>query len=407
MAAIAHQPDPLERLPVLVDHVLIQIGKVFREGSSRDHKLSANTKREVRQEVRKANGEFHDALDEIEIEILKAKSVMERDLKALQAKRAERERAAGLGRLRESSREPPSTKDLLSAGPAVGGPNMADKEHAIAPESTPPRDVVMIEDLPSTDRAGHLQDVAAMSVEHHSIDLSDENLSKPMENTASLGDEAELKDPRQPIDLASTEYVEDNTRDHIILQEVSIDAPTSDAPLDTPTTANLRDANFESMFNDTELAGSHDAIDFDLDFSNEANIDQDLLNDNPFGEMTSNSNDFSNLNTTSNEDINTLLPGLENYVTASDDFSMLNMPPTASGFNHNAAKVTDNPSAAKVNSNMESIMGSAPIESSFDDMFFGSGDLEMGGTDDNDMGGDENMGNFGDFDDLWFKSDAT
>ena len=332
---------------------------------------------------------------------------MERDLKALRSKRAEREHAAGLERLRQSSRESPNRKDLLSLCPAAGDQDITIGEDASKAESTSSNDVVMIEDLPGSggDAPGH--DTSIRSLEHHDTELSDGNLSKPEENVANLVEQAKSKDTQQSTNSEPIPLVEDNTGDHINLQEVNNDAPTSDAPLEAPATANLRDANFESMFNDTELAGPHDAIDFDLDFSNDTTIDQDLLSDNPFGEMTSHSNDFSNLNTTSNEDINTLLPGLESYVTASDDFSMLNMPPTASDFNADATNATQNPSVSKANATVESIMGSAPIESSFDDMFFGSGDLGMGGTDDTDMGGDENIGDFADFDDDWFKSDGT
>ena len=332
---------------------------------------------------------------------------MERDLKVLRSKRAEREHAAGLERLQESSREPAKRKDLSSPSPAAEGQDIANGENAPIPKSTLSNDVIMIDDFPGTSEVALGHDISATLLEHHTIKLSDGNPSKSEEGVANMVEEAKLKDVQQSTESAPMPVVEDSTRDHIILQEINMDAPASDAPLETPTTANLRDANFESMFNDTELAGPHDAIDFDLDFSNDANINHDLLNGNPFGEMTSHSNDFSNLNTTSNEDINTLLPGLESYVTASDDFSMLNMPPTASDFNVNATKAKHNLTVSNGNATVESIMGSAPIESSFDDLFFGSGDLAMGGTDDNDMGGDDNIGDFADFDDDWFKSDGT
>ena len=165
----------------------------------------------------------------------------------------------------------------------------------------------------------------------------------------------------------------------------------------TPTIPDFQDVNFESMFNDSGTADDNDQMDFDLGFTNEANTDQDFLNDSAFENITRSNEDVKNLNTTSNEDINTLLPGLENYVNAGDDFSLTDIPASNSTALPNAANMSGITDAA-----VSAPLEQAPLESNFDD-FFASGNYMDGGGDE-DMGGD---GGFGDFDDSWFGNDVN
>jgi len=159
------------------------------------------------------------------------------------------------------------------------------------------------------------------------------------------------------------------------------------------------------MFADTAAPSNHDSLNFDIDFSTENGISQDQIQDNPFGDLTTN-NDFTS---TSNENIDSLMPGIENYVNAhttgnvSDDFAMLDIPPASTAFDSSVSskpvpdgEIDFTSMDAPTDTGM---MDVAPVESTFDDLFFDdSGDLGMG---DGDISGD-----FGDFDDNWFKSDG-
>ena len=172
---------------------------------------------------------------------------------------------------------------------------------------------------------------------------------------------------------------------------------TAEQPNETPTTGNLRDAHFESMFNDDGMVDANDDIDFDLAFPNDTNGAGDLLNDSAFQNINVDNVDGTN-NTTSNEDINTLLPGLENYVSDGNDFSMVELPTSANGFPGDVNAI----SAPTATSSAPAPADPAPIDSSFDDIFnfgnFGNADDELGDTGD--------MNEVGDFDDDWFKTEG-
>ena len=172
--------------------------------------------------------------------------------------------------------------------------------------------------------------------------------------------------------------------------------PAAEVPLDTGTA----DLDFESMFNDTDLTGADDAMNFGLDFSSDENLNQDVLNEGAFANMEMSSADMPNLGATTSEDINTLLPGLENYVNAGTDFSNINisvpppLPETSQGASVGTVSAPAQVSAAPVDA-----------DSSLD-VLFGSGDFAMDGTGDDGMG----TGTFGDledFDEEWFKTGST
>lgn len=172
--------------------------------------------------------------------------------------------------------------------------------------------------------------------------------------------------------------------------------PPAEAPLD-PTTA---DFDFESMFNDTDLTATDDAINFDLRFSTEGNMNQDLLNDNAFEEITISNTDIANLGATTNEDINTLLPGLENYVNAQTNFSNISIPAAAASTVPETAQGT---AVVATDTAAQNIPQAAGAEANFGDLF-GPEEFVMGGTGDEAMGGDDNFGDFEEFSDDWFKT---
>ena len=158
-------------------------------------------------------------------------------------------------------------------------------------------------------------------------------------------------------------------------------------------------APFESMFNGLEQASNGNNLDFDLGFSNS----EDLLNDSVFQNIDmTNTEETANLNTTSAEDINTLLPGLENYVNDSGDFSVIDLPvttmPEATTVSAPKNAMAEQPITGLGNAGVPSQDTEiAPMESNFDDLF-GSGDWAADG----DMGD----GAMVDFDEDWFKTDT-
>ena len=179
-------------------------------------------------------------------------------------------------------------------------------------------------------------------------------------------------------------------------------APAPQAPETTSVEAapDAQDAApFESMFNDLEQPSNGNNLDFDLGFSNS----EDLLNDSVFQNIDmTNTEETANLNATSAEDINTLLPGLENYVNDSGDFSMIDLPvttmPEATTVAAPTNAMAEQPVTGTDNAGIASQgIEMAPMESNFDDLF-GSGDWAADG----DMGD----GAMVDFDEDWFKTDT-
>ena len=308
---------------------------------------------------------------------------MERDLAEIRAKRAERERAAGILKPRPLIKESPRNQVEPPLEQASGNED-GDLEDSTKAKD---QDVIMLDDA---------QEVPEVSATVSTPDTkvptgTTQPQGKPTDETALEQDKPVDKDvPSNPNPTNETSEL-----NRLIDQQVDAPLPVSEPSLETPTTANIRDANFESMFNDTQSAGADDSIDFGIDFGADNNMSQDMLNDNPFGE------DFTTMNAASNEDINTLLPGLENYVNAGD-FSMIDVPPATSAFS--------NPTATQITGTTAPTaeMGGGATESSFDDLFFSSGDIGMGGSGTGgDMGGSENLGDFAEFDDQWFKTDGT
>ena len=198
-------------------------------------------------------------------------------------------------------------------------------------------------------------------------------------------------------------------------------------PTETPTTGNFNNADFESMFTDTNMADPSSEIDFDLSFTNDQSMGgaaTDLLNDST-SQNTGANNDSAtdgsgqNNNTTSNdEDINSLLPGLENFVN-SDDFSLTNSSTTNTN-NNNSSNQNLGAGGENVNKNYSintevnhdasnngndngniASTETAPLESSFDDLFGLSSYLN--GTGEDELGGTDEIGEVAEFNEDWFK----
>ena len=309
---------------------------------------------------------------------LKAKAVLERDLALLRAKRAEREKAAGVSRLRVSNEDRPVAEHAGSKAPKAETPDERSVLDEIEPEVI--ADTRMVDTVadeisgrqPEDDEASTNRAEARKEPPVEIKDLSEAAKPNPLGVSTS-----QVRTPHQGFDV-------DN--------------------LDPNNTTQLSDVDFDSMFADTAAPNNNEPMNFDIDFSTDTGMSQDLLQDNLFGDLTAN-NDFTS---TSNENIDSLMPGIENYVNAhttgnvSDDFPMLDMPgnPTAFDSSVSSKPVSDEIDFTSIDAAAATgMMEAPPADSTFDDLFFDdSGDLGMG---DGDISGD-----FAEFDDNWFKSDG-
>ncbi|MCJ1433168.1 hypothetical protein MMC27_002527 [Xylographa pallens] len=380
MEASALLEVSLRRLPDSFNSVLIQIGKVFRETSQRDAKIASYVSKTQSPEIIiKANDRFHEGLDDVEIQLLKAKAVMERDLALLRTKRAERERAAGASRLRVSIEDRPVAEHSGSKATKAETPD----EHSVVDKIKP-------------EAVADVGTMNAVADEISGLQPEDDEVSTNREE-ARTEPSVEIKDLSEAAKTIPPGISTSQVRTP--LQGFDVDN------IDPNNTTQLSDVDFDSMFADTAVPNSNEPMNFDLDFSTGTGMSQDLLQDNPFGDLTTN-NDFTS---TSNENIDSLMPGIENYVNAhttgnvSDDFSLLDMPANSAAFDSSVssklvpdAEIDFTSIDAAADTGM---MEAPPANSTFDDLFFDdSGDLGMG---DGDISGD-----FGEFDDNWFKSDG-
>lgn len=310
---------------------------------------------------------------------------MERDLSLLRKKRVERERVAN------------GLKAEPSPDEATRMPQLGDTEVS---ETSPTNDMAQS----SGEAEGEDTTMADPVLEAGSIELKDEQQDEAPQNKD--GDNNIISDPGMPQDAensmglaitmppdSTTEITEPPKSPE---KKFSGETPAAEAPLDS----SAADLDFESMFNDTDLTGGDDTMNFRLDFSSDANLNQDVLNDSAFENIEMSNADISNLGATTSEDINSLLPGLENYVNAETDFSNINIPVPST-----LPEASQIAPVGTVGAPVQISAQPAIADSSFDDLF-ASGDFSMDGTGDDGMGGGT-LGDFEDFDEDWFKTDQT
>ncbi|KAL9038680.1 MAG: hypothetical protein Q9214_005183 [Letrouitia sp. 1 TL-2023] len=202
-----------------------------------------------------------------------------------------------------------------------------------------------------------------------------------------------------------------------------------DKSVTTPTTTAFTDAQFDSMFNEDPTTSTDAAdLEFDLGFPS-TNDDRNILSGDAAdllsgsalqdvgvgGETAAEALNIGAPNSSNNEDINTLLPGLENYVNAANNFSLISnsattdpLPTTTTTATTTATTTTDalttNAEQQQQQNTTASEIEQPAIESNFDDLFgFGS---YMDGNDDDELGGLGGMGEVPAFDDEWFKTDV-
>lgn len=252
------------------------------------------------------------------------------------------------------------------------------------------------------------------------------------------------QDPSQPKGLAISLDQEPPAGANTVTAPVKPDAepnnnnnntnpPSSnDQTSQPPLSATFPDAQFESMFNETDLPTATDDLDFSLNFStDDAHASgTDLLDASAFQNITMpNLSDHgqqqqnATATTTANEDLTALLPGLENYVNgdgsngfgpmAADFLSGGTAAPPTTMTTTTAAGEADATATAQQQQQQQQQeqqqqqqqqqqqeQAPPPLESSFEDLF--GIDSYMNGTGDDELGGN----GVGDFDEDWFKADG-
>ena len=308
---------------------------------------------------------------------------MERDLSLLRKKRLERERIAKGLKAQPSPEDVTVMPQLNENAPSEVPPtdNTGQSSGEVKGEDT-----VMIDSALEVDLIGSNDERQAEAPQNKNGDnsiINDQEIPQNAENSMSLA----ITMPAEPTTEAAEapKSPEKKTNGTVPAAEVALDSSAADL-------------DFESMFNDSDLTGGDDAISFGLDFSTDGNLNQDVLNDNAFANIEMNNTDMSNLGATSSEDINTLLPGLENYVNAGTDFSNINIP-TASTLPETSQVAT----AGTVSAPNQVSAPTVVADSSLDDIF-GSGDFSIDGTGDDGLGSGA-FGDLEDFDEDWFKTE--
>ena len=337
-----------------------------------------------------ANERFHDALDEIEIKILDAKAVMERDLSVIRKKRA----------LREGVKIPSKAASPIEI-PTEAADNAA-KEMGKT-ETDKPQTQQEDSDLPMIDInvvAAQCQDLVngsqpqaplqtALQAAGEKAITAGQGMPQDAENSAGLAislptvTKSDAKDGSKTADGA--------------IQKTANTIADSNISTDQPGEQSTADFDFESMFNDADFTTADGNMNFDINFSTTGTGtgNQDILADNAFESIAMTSADLANVAATTNEDINSLLPGLDEFVNSGDVTA-------ATGAN----SVVPLPEAPKATSDGVSQSEEAkPAEAlpQFDDLFGGDTfDLTGAGTGTEEEMGDGNLADF-DFDAEWLK----
>ncbi|KAI4118638.1 MAG: hypothetical protein LQ338_007369 [Usnochroma carphineum] len=428
-----HAAESLEDTLALV---LKETGKFFRASQSQNSRQLSIAKAAISQTIPAANLRFHNALDNIEVEIIRAKSVFERDLSSIRAKRAARERAAASvlrtkspnGIVKKSHQNGSPRKESLAAMQANGD------QAALKSAAT---NGTNITDVPMTEEP--------ITINGHESPPEQPEPASDADTGESFALRPELpQDSTQPKGLAISfpqEPLPSNPPAPVTKPDPELnihsDSPPNGQPSQQeqqqqqqqqqPTSATFPDAQFESLFNDTDLPHATNTVDdlgdFDLTFSTDEvaanggdSSTDHLLDASAFQHVTLptttnnggkglNAGDAQqhNPNMTANEDLTALLPGLENYVNGGSDFSNFTNIEGVGEFpidNDNGNGDIPATTTTTITTQAPPPAMQAPIDSSFEDMF--GIDSYMNGTGDDDLGGT----GVGDFDEDWFKGEG-
>lgn len=225
---------------------------------------------------------------------------MERDLRNIRKKRAERDRA------RDRANGIPSPGAL-----AREAEELAQQANASAFEDTAQGQVPGDGEETLMDENGDL----IAKIDEDKVIGTGQGMPQDSSNSAGLA-------ITLPSDPSSKDLDQPQNSDQQPVDDLN--APDM---MDTSDPVNVE--FFESMFND-DMASADDTLNFgDFAFSMDTSNDTNQALNNNDNTLQNSSLPDVDLTSTSNEDINSLLPGLENYVTGSD-FANINIPASTS-----------------------------------------------------------------------------
>ncbi|KAL9104852.1 MAG: hypothetical protein Q9163_000238 [Psora crenata] len=388
MATAPSLDHSLEALPAMLNLVLVQTGKILRDPILHNPQNISLTRRRVREFLPPANYRFYDALDEIEIEILEAKAVIERDLHSKWRKRVERERQAS------KTNTLGCPEDQMISGSNIEGAT-SDLQNDAQDNEGPVPDEVMADVVEHI--AGQSKDEACakepVNMDEERTIIASEGMPQDSQDATGLA----ISIP-QNSKLNGVGALESRNKGGIDNSKPDMEMPAG-ANGPSEETAN-QDFDFDSMFNDADLVASDEPMNFELDFAANGNGTKALLGENTTGVVTSSNNtDIANALPTTSEELNSLLPGLEAYANTPNESSINN--PAA----HTMITPEANQGSVGQTTGAKTQAATEPVQESAFDEFFNLADLNA--VEDSNSAeqvvGDGNFEGFEEFNDDWFK----
>ncbi|KAI9683935.1 MAG: hypothetical protein M1829_004270 [Trizodia sp. TS-e1964] len=292
---------PLEVLIAMVHLVLAQTGQVFQEKSLTNIKNLAPINMRMKEVITTASSRYQSALDEVEIEILRAKAVFQQNLTELRRKAEVNEKVI------EGKGEDEELEEIT-----MGESSAAAEEPILPQEDTatanPPAENAMDTQDTKTDN----EDVSMLDGTVIAPLVEDRN--KPVLDEAENG-AASLKTSKlpHPLDLSESRLSKTAaSEENVASSGASQDPPLTaiSIPLITPLTAGLKSYEFDSMF---DLAGDDGADhEFGVEFAEHGSGFADIASANAMPLIGAASG---------KEDVASLLPEAEAYPSTLDDLS--------------------------------------------------------------------------------------
>ncbi|POR37174.1 Uncharacterized protein TPAR_02644 [Tolypocladium paradoxum] len=227
--------DPLDALQLLVNDVLVQTGKALRASRRDSHGNVAPAHGSLQAKLPDTIKQFHAALDDLESDIIRAKSVLLRDLNDLQAQKQAPEQP------QPQSVEPPSTSpmtiDLDSSPPPAAKDRPVKTEPAAKPvapfpdmgmslpEPTQPATVIKEEDSPALAPSAMAQGAQVKAEGGAGIPTGELNPTAGQPNAAGVDDTLGMNPELNFTDMEFT-LAPANNESH---EQLGGDAPNSNA----------------------------------------------------------------------------------------------------------------------------------------------------------------------------------
>lgn len=336
---------------------------------------------------------------------------MERDLSRIRQRRAERERLSA-----PTKPISPTKQSQVAVETDQNSPTAEDSQKLSAKEGEKARldkDVVMSDPVNPQNTQSSVtlgSDDALKADEKGQAITSLKGMPQDSQNTAGLAISMPNDPPFKEADLPN----DNGGNSHNLDMNANLVGTVNTS---SDQVKNVDDFDFASMFDDPNLMPQSGTMDLDFDFSNNNTGTQNLLGDGSLDSMVLSNEDLSKAVPATNEDLDSLLPGLDNYVNASGDTAANKEPTITNPRAFDDAQASQDPS---MKNTAVTALGEQPLEN-FDD-FFNPADFNIGGgTDSNNNNhnnsntnnknnnhnnnnplGDSQLGGFEEFDEDWF-----